>query len=144
MQRRVFERESAFVLGKKYNFTINFVIVCKSNVKNKVMGYNHSQDDLAIGNGGAGTAGVWDIFTSTNHDLTGKIVSAFMSLDEDGGTFTAMEEQTTPSGPNRAAVSAAVAANKLAYTYPQYIIFEGRYTTLTPAAGKSFKVWFLK
>ena len=108
------------------------------------MGYNHSQNDLAIGNGGAGTANAWDIFTSTNHDLTGKIVSAFMSLDEDGGTFTSMEEQTTPPGSNRAAVSEAVAANKLAYTYPQYIIFEGRYTTLVPTAGKSFKVWFLK
>ncbi len=108
------------------------------------MGYNHSLNDEAIGNGGAGTADVWDIFTSANHNLTGKIVSAFMSMDEDGGTFTAMEEQTTPPAQNRAAVSAAVAANKLAYTYPQYIIFEGRYTTLIPAAGKSFKVWFLK
>jgi hypothetical protein len=108
------------------------------------MDYVHSQNDLAIGNGGAGTSGVWDIFTSTHCDLTGKIVSAFMCLDEDGGTFTAMEEQTTPPAPNRTAVSTAVAANKLAYTYPQYIIWEGRFTTLTPAAGCNFKVWFLK
>ncbi len=144
MARAGFRDRIRFYFEKIFNFTIILLLVCKSNVKNKVMGYNHSQDDLAIGNGGAGTAGVWDIFTSTNHDLAGKIVSAFMSMDENGGTFAAMQEQTTPPGSNRAAVSEAVAANKLAYTYPQYIIFEGRYTTLTPAAGCNFKVWFLK
>lgn len=108
------------------------------------MGYANSGNDIAIGNGGAGTSGAWDLFTSTNHDLTGKIVSAFMCLSEDGGTFTAMEEETTIGRAGKEGVSTAVAANKLAYTYPQYIIFEGRFTKLIPTAGKTFKVWFLK
>lgn len=108
------------------------------------MGYANSGNDIAIGNGGAGTSGAWDLFTSTNHDLTGKKVSAFMCMDEDGGTFTEMEEETTIGRAGKEGVSEAVAANKLAYTYPQYVIFEGRFTKLIPTAGKTFKVWFLK
>lgn len=108
------------------------------------MGYNNRVNDAALGNGGAGTPDVWDIITSTSHDLTGKIVAAFMSMDENGGTFTSMKEETTMSGAGEAGTSTNVAANKLAYTYPQYIPFEGRYTTLVPTAGCNFKVWFLK
>ena len=108
------------------------------------MGYSNSINDIAVGNGGAGTPDAWDLFTSTNHDLTGKKVAAFMCLSEDGGTFTAMEEETTIGRAGKEGTSEAVAANKLAYTYPQYIPFEGRFTKLVPAAGKTFKVWFLK
>ena len=108
------------------------------------MGYSNSTNDFAVGNGGAGTPGAWDIFTSTNHDLTDKKVSAFMSMDEAGGTFTEMEEETAIGRAGKDGVSTAVAANKLVYTYPQYIPFEGRFTKLVPTAGKSFKVWFLK
>jgi len=108
------------------------------------MSYNATINDAALGNGGAGNPDAWDLFTSTNCDLTGKIVAAFMSMDTNGGTFTAMKEETTMARAGVAGVSEAVAANKLAYTYPQYIIFEGRYTTLTPTAQCTFKVWFLK
>jgi hypothetical protein len=108
------------------------------------MGYNTTINDEALGNGGAGNPNAWDILTSTHCDLTGKNVAAFMSMDDAGGTFTAMEEETTMARAGKAGVSEAVAANILAYTYPQYIIFEGRYTKLIPTAGKSFKVWFLK
>jgi hypothetical protein len=108
------------------------------------MGYNTTINDEALGNGGAGNPNVWDIFTDSNYDLTDKIVAAFMSLDENGGTFDAMEEETSMARAGYAGISEPVAANKLAYTYPQYIIFEGRYTTLTPARGCTFKVWFLK
>ena len=108
------------------------------------MGYANSLNDIAVGNGGAGTPDAWDLFTSTNHDLTGKKVMAFMCLSEDGGTFTEMEEETTIGRAGKEGTSVAVAANKLAYTYPQYIIFEGRFTKLVPTAGKTFKVWFLK
>lgn len=108
------------------------------------MGYNATINNDALGNGGAGNPEAWDLFTPDNCDLTGKIVAAFMSMDEDGGTFDAMEEETTMGRAGHAGTSTAVAANKLAATYPQYIIFEGRYTTLTPASGCTFKVWFLK
>jgi len=108
------------------------------------MPYNATINDEALGNGGAGNPEAWDLFTSDNCDLTGKIVAAFMSMDENGGTFEAMEEETLMARSGKAGASEAVAANKLAYTYPQYIIFEGRYTTLTPTAQYTFKVWFLK
>ena len=108
------------------------------------MGYNTTIDNAALGNGGAGNPEAWDLFTSTNCDLTGKKVAAFMSMDANGGTFDAMSEETEMARAGKTGVSGAVAANKLAYTYPQYIIFEGRYTTLTPTAGSTFKVWFLK
>jgi len=109
------------------------------------MGYNATLSNCAIGNGGAGNPDVWDIFTADHCDLAGRIVAAFMCLDENGGTFEAMSEETTMARkPSDAAVNTPVAANKLAYTYPQYIIFEGRYTVLTPTRGNNFKVWFLK
>ena len=108
------------------------------------MGYNTTINNEALGNGGAGNPKVWDLFTSDNCDLTDKIVAAFMSMDSNGGTFDAMEEETSMGRAGHAGVSEAVAANKLAYTYPQYVIFEGRYTTLTPTAQYTFKVWFLK
>ena len=108
------------------------------------MGYNTTVNDAALGNGGAGNPEVWDIFTSTNCTLTNKIVAAFMCMDANGGTFDAMQEETSMARAGKAGVSEDVAANKLAYTYPQYQIFEGRYTTLTPTAGSTFKVWFLQ
>ncbi len=109
------------------------------------MSYNTTINNEALGNGGAGNPTVWDIFTADNCNLTGKIVAAFMCMDENGGTFTAMSEETTMARKaGDVAVNTPVAANKLAYTYPQYIIFEGRYTVLTPTRGSTFKVWFLK
>jgi hypothetical protein len=108
------------------------------------MGYLDNVNDEAVGNGGAGTPEVWDIITSAACSFTGKIVCAFMCLTEDGGQMTAMEEQTTIAHGGKPGVSAAVAAKYLTYTYPQNVIFEGRYTKLVPAAGLSFKIWFLK
>ena len=108
------------------------------------MGYQTNKDDAAIGNGGAGTAEVWDIIDDDAHDLNDKIVTAFMSLDEAGGTFTEMEEETTIAKGGLPGVSEAVAAKYLTYTYPQNVPFEGRYTKLTPNTGCTFKVWFLK
>jgi hypothetical protein len=108
------------------------------------MGYNTEHNDVAIGNGGAGTAKAWDIINDTYCDLEGRTVSAFMSMDENGGTFTAMEEETTKATAPQPAVSEPVAARYLTYTYPQYVIFEGRYTKLTATRGCAFKVWFLK
>ena len=107
-------------------------------------GYNNYVDDDALGNGGAGTQGVWDIITGTAFDLGGRIVAAFMSLDANGGTMAAMAEETTASTPQAAGKSSPVAAKYLGYTYPQYVIFEGRYTTLQPTLGCTFKVWYLQ
>ena len=108
------------------------------------MGFNTSVQDAAVGNGGAGSPEVWDIITSTAHDLGDRIVTAFMSLDDDGGTMGAMSEQITPPSGHVEGVVAAVAAKYLTYTYPLNIPFEGRYTLLTPQQGCTFKVWFLK
>jgi hypothetical protein len=108
------------------------------------MGYQDFKNDIAIGNGGAGTPEVFDIIGDNGSDLGGRVVTAFMSLDENGGTFTAMEEETTIAHGGKAGASTAVTAKYLTYTYPQYIPFEGRYTKLTPTRGCSFKVWFLK
>jgi hypothetical protein len=108
------------------------------------MGYADSQNTNAIGNGGAGTPGVWDIITSTSNDLSGKIVCAFMSLDETGGSFSAMEEETKIAHGGKPGISESVDAKYLDYNYPQNVIFEGRYTKLTPEVGSTFKVWFLK
>ena len=108
------------------------------------MGYQNSKNDVAIGNGGAGTPEVWDIITAASHDLGDKIVTAFMCLTEDGGTMTEMEEETVLSKGGRGGVSTPVAAKYLTYTYDRYVIFEGRYTKLTPGAGSTYKVWFLK
>ena len=108
------------------------------------MGYDNTVNNEAVGNGGAGTSNAWDIFTHDSHNLTDKKVSAFMSLDENGGTFDEMEEETTIGKAGRTGTSESVAANKLAYTYPQYVIWEGRFTKLVPATGCNFKVWFLK
>jgi hypothetical protein len=109
------------------------------------MGYTNGLNDFALGNGGAGTPEAWDILNNANPAIpSGKIVVAFMSLDEAGGTFTAMEEQTTIAHGGKLGVSTAVAARYLTHTYPQYVIFEGRYTKLTPTGGTTFKVWYLK
>jgi len=108
------------------------------------MGNASGLNDVAIGNGGAGTSGAWDIICSTAHDLEDKIVVAFMCLTAGGGLMTEMEEQTTIGKAGKAGVSTPVTAKYLGYTYPQYVIFEGRYTSLIPAAGLLFKVWFLK
>ena len=108
------------------------------------MGFATGLNDEAIGNGGAGNPGVWDIISHTSHDLGGRIVTAFMSLDEEGGTMDAMEEQVVRAREGDVGVSEAVAAKYLGYTYPQNIPFEGRYTLLTPTTGCLFKVWFLK
>jgi hypothetical protein len=107
------------------------------------MGYIN-QNDIAILGGGLGNAGAWDIISATAHDLEGKTVIAFASTDVAGGTFSEMEEETIKGKPGKAGTSTAVAAKYLTYTYPQYQVFPGRYTKLTPAAGCSFQVWFLK
>ena len=106
-------------------------------------GFQTNKNDVAIGNGGAGTPEVWDIISPAAHDFTGKIVTAFMCLEEDGDTMDEMEEETTISKGGQVGVSTACAAKYLTYTYPQFAIFEGRYTKLAPSA-KLFKVWFLK
>ncbi|MFA5152157.1 MAG: hypothetical protein WC554_06360 [Clostridia bacterium] len=108
------------------------------------MGYRANKNDVAVGNGGAGTPHAWDIIGDHGHDLEGNIVCAFMSLDEDGGTFTEMKEETTIGHGGKPGVSEDVPARYLGYTYPQNVVFEGNYTSLVPAAGKLFKVWFLK
>lgn len=108
------------------------------------MGYANGLNDTAIGSGGAGTPGSWDIIDDTQYDLEGKIVTAFMSLDEEGGTFESMKEETTIGHGGKSGVSEDVAAKYLEYTYPQNVPFEGRYTELVPSTGCTFKVWFLK
>jgi hypothetical protein len=107
------------------------------------MGYNSTINDAALGNGGAGNPEAWDIITPASHDLGGKIVAAFMNLTDTDGAFSAMKEETSPARAGNDAVSANVAAKYLTYIYPQNIVFEGRYTLLTPTVG-TFKVWFLK
>lgn len=107
------------------------------------MGFQSNKNDAAIGNGGAGSPEAWDIISPAAHDFTGKIVTAFMCLAEDGDTMAEMEEETTISKAGQSGVSTAVAAKYLTYTYPQNVVFEGRYTKLVPSTG-SFKVWFLK
>lgn len=106
------------------------------------MGYQTLNHE-AIGNGGAGSPEAWDIITSASHDLGGRIVIAFMNLTDTNGAFSAMKEETTPTKAGKAGVSENVAAKYLTYTYPQNVIFEGRYTLLIPTVG-TFKVWFLK
>jgi len=108
------------------------------------MGYQNFKPDGAIGNGGAGTPEVWDIISDSVYDFSPKIVGAFMSLDDAGGTMDEMEEETFMSRAGRAGVSEAVDAKYLAYTYPYSIPFEGRYTKLVPSANCLFKVWFIK
>jgi len=108
------------------------------------MGFQNFKNDAAIGNGGAGTPEAWDLIDNTHCDLEGKIVTAFMCMDEDGGQFTEMEEETSIGKGGKTGASTAVAAKYLGYTYPQFIIFEGRYTKLTPETPNTFKVWFLK
>lgn len=111
------------------------------------MGYT-IQNDEAIGNGGAGTPGAWDIISAANPltEASGLIAVAFMNILEDAGTFSAMKEQTTipKKGKESEAVSEDVDAKYLAYSYPQNVVFEGRYTALTPVGTSQFKVWFLK
>ena len=109
------------------------------------MGYNSTIDNGALGNGGAGNPGAWDLIPNLAIDvMAGKIVGAFMCLDEDGGTFTEMEEETTMGKNGKGGISTPCASRFINYTYPQYVIFEGRYTKLTPGASSHFKIWFLK
>jgi hypothetical protein len=108
------------------------------------MGYNSTVNYGGAISGGQGNPESWDIITDTACDLGGKIVGAFESLDENGGTFDAMEEQTSRLRGNQPAVSEAVAAKYLTYTYPKNILFTGRYTKLTPGRGCLFIVYFLK
>ena len=98
----------------------------------------------ALVTGNAGNPEAWDIITATAHDFTGKIVAAFLCLDDTAGSFTEMEEETQRVRNNQPAVSTAVATKYLTYTYNKEVIFEGRYTKLVPAAGCTFKVYFLK
>jgi hypothetical protein len=107
------------------------------------MGYNSSINNEALGNGGAGNAEAWDIITSGSYDLGGKVVVAFMNLTDTNGAFSAMEEEIIMGRAGGTSISQSVAAKYLGYTYPQNVIFEGRYTKLTPTTG-TFKVWFLK
>ena len=108
------------------------------------MGYNSVVNDAAVGNGGAGNPGVWDIITGDRYDLEGQKVCAFMSLDSSGGTFEEIREEVFPAKKGDPGRSQDVEARYLTYTYPQYVIFEGRYTSLVPAVGSTFKVWFLR
>lgn len=108
------------------------------------MGYANNVNDVALGNGGAGTPRSFDIISGTSHDLEGKIVVAFMSLDDEGGTFTEMKEETKIGKGGQPGVIEDVPARYLTYTYPKNVIFEGRYTTLVPSGVCLFKVWFLK
>ena len=103
-----------------------------------------TQNYSAIISGGLGNPEAWDIITDSAHDLDGKTVIAFTSNDAAGGTFDAMEEETTFPSPNKDGVSTAVAAKYLTYTYLKDRIYPGRYTLLTPSEGCSFMVWFLK
>jgi len=107
------------------------------------MGYDNNPNEEAIGNGGAGSPKAWDIITAASHDLGGRTVIAFMNLTATDGSFTAMKEETTRAKAGKAGTSENVEAKYLTYTYPQNVIFEGRYTLLTPNVG-TFKVWFLK
>jgi hypothetical protein len=108
------------------------------------MGYLDNVNDMALGNGGAGTPNAWDIIGDHGYDLEGNIVCAFMSLDEEGGTFTEMKEQTRIAKGGKTGVVEDVAARYLTYTYPKNVVFEGRYTSLVPTTGCLFKVWFIK
>jgi hypothetical protein len=107
------------------------------------MGYNSTINNEGAISGGQGNTEAWDIITAASHDLGGRIVGAFWCVDTNGGTFSEMEEQTSRARGNIAAVSAAVAAKYLTYTYPQNQLFTGRYTKLVPATG-TFIVYFLK
>lgn len=109
------------------------------------MGYLDNVNDFALGNGGAGTPQAWDILDDNQCDIPdGKIVCAFMSLDEAGGTFTAMEEQTKIAHGGKPGVSTPVAARYLSKTYEQYVVYEGRYTKLLTTRGCTYKIWYLK
>lgn len=108
------------------------------------MGFQNFTNDNAIGNGGAGSPGVWDIIDDSNYDLGGRLVSAFMSLDEEGGEMEEMEEETTIGRGGKPGVVTQVDAKYLNYVYPYSVPFEGRYAKLVPASGSTFKVWFLK
>lgn len=110
-------------------------------INHKEMGYNNSVNNEALANGGAGNPKVWDIITSASHDLGGKTVAAFMNITDTNGAFSEMEENEYVKGHGE--TSTPVAAKYLNYTYPQNVIFEGRYTKLIPTTG-TFKVWFLK
>jgi len=107
------------------------------------MGYNSTVNYGGAISGGQGNPESWDIITAQSCDLGGKIVGAFICTDENGGTFSEMEEQTSRPRGNQPAVSEAVAAKYLTYTYPKDGLFTGRYTKLTPATG-TFIVYFLK
>ena len=109
------------------------------------MGYQNFKDPAQIISGGAGNPEAFDIIEGgVNEDLGGKIVTAFISLDKDGGTFTEMEEQTTIAHGGKPGVSAPVAAKYLTYTYPYNMFFPGRFTKLVPTSGCKFQVFFLK
>jgi len=108
------------------------------------MARNSTIDYLSMIAGNMGNPGSWDIISDTSHDLGGKIVGALLSMDANGGTFTAMQEETTPARGGNAGISAAVAAKYLTYTYPFNVFFAGRYTLLTPNTSCKFLVYFLK
>ena len=107
------------------------------------MGFDSTINYSGAMSGGQGNSKAWDIITSASHDLGGRIVGAFICTDTNGGTFSAMEEQTIRARSNETATSTAVEAKYLTYTYPQNQLFTGRYTKLTPASG-TFIVYFLK
>ena len=108
------------------------------------MGVNTTINYPAMQTGNAGNPESFDIITSTACDFIGKIVACFESLDANGGTFSAMEEETISARAGHAGVSTPVAAKYLTYTYPKFFQFMGRYTKLVPSAGYTFKVYFLK
>lgn len=111
------------------------------------MAYNASLQDLSVANGGAGTPEVWDIISLAsphNFAISGKIVMAFMCLDDTAGTFSAMEEDNPMTKLDKIVAGKAVAAKYLTHSFSHGDIYEGRYTKLTPAGASTFKVWFLK
>lgn len=97
----------------------------------------------AMQTGNAGNPKAFDIIDDTNHDLGGRIVACFESLDAAGGTFDEMEEETTFGIAGKTPVSTPVEAKYLTYTYPLNSQFMGRYTKLVPSTGCTFKVYFL-
>ena len=106
------------------------------------MGYNATINYAGAISGGQGNPAAWDIITAQSYDLGGRIVGAFICTDDNHGTFSAMEEQTVRPRGNKPAVSTAVAAKYLTYTYVKDELFTGRYTKLVPSTG-TFIVYFL-
>ena len=106
------------------------------------MGYNSTINYAGAISAGQGNPKAWDVITSASHDLGGRTVGVFICMDDNGGTFSVMEEETTRARGSDVAVSEAVEAKYLTYTYAKDQLYTGRYTKLIPATG-TFIVYFL-